>query len=124
MALRQAFAGFLFLALITMAQTAASAPWPSATFASENRKQCPRINLADLTDGTMTDEVDRMSYRLSPPQRHALRKLIHVRCAAEIGVFYCENGLTIRAFDDASLTPLFVHHLCRRYRGCTEPAAC
>jgi hypothetical protein len=124
MRLSLVMAGVAFVAFALGGDAAASPAWPSAKFVTENRRQCPRINLADLTDGTMTVEVENAASRLSPQRSRILGRRISARCAGELGGWYCENAVTIRSFDRWGLTPSFVAHLCRRYRSCPEPAAC
>ena len=74
--------------------------------------------------GSMNEEVERAAARLSPGRNRLLASRIGTKCADEKFGFYCESAVTIGSFDEWGLTSSFVHHLCRRYRSCPEPAAC
>jgi hypothetical protein len=116
--------GALTVVLACAMAVSARGDWPSTTFVAENRKQCPRIELARLTDGTLFAETDRAVSLLSPLRRRVVRDRIGKQCASETMGFYCENKVTIQSLDGWNLTPAFVARLCHRYRQCSEPAAC
>lgn len=104
-------------------QAASHGAWPSAPFVAENQRQCPRLELAMLTDSTLSSEAEELRGRLSERQLLEIERQFHRRCAAETMGFACESTVTIESLDRRQ-TSDFVARLCRKYRRCPEAAAC